>query len=316
MGARRWGIGLMVAFGAVWGLGTTGYHFAAKSALEQFRAQDPYFTSDAPQVMWNPLRIGTKIANINTLGGLPSGTTIENLTVSTPLTAPNRVRASLDGTAKMSGNLIESDSAWVEAGFHLNTRAEIRSLDGRLREFQSSRDEQTLVSLSSADLTMRNTEGAEYEMSFAGRDVIIPSLADLFADQSLNVVSSLTFDGFVEFERPISFLEDAETNPITSIDFAPMTIIWGDLDVILTGRLDIDALGDPSGRLDMSIKGWEIPMQLLADQGVINRATVPGYSTMIGGLADAEGRVTLPLILANGQIKLGPFPMGPAPRLR
>ena len=307
MGARRWVIGLGIAYATIWGLGSYGYSKLAASVLTDLSANGDLVTHDDPRWMLNPLRVGSTVTDMS----FRSGAAVENIGISTPLFAPNHVRADITGAVSIAGITQSADDQWIDVGFRLNPNAEIGSLQTQMTNAEITGRLQMAFGALMIDL--QGTDLPTYALSASGTDIQLP--AQFIDNPNLQNVELVDFDGTVTFDRVLSATDQAP-NPLQSIAFAPLQTNWGELDVTVTGDLEIDAFGIPTGRLDLSASGWQMLVQLLADAGVIDRGTVFGYSAMIGGLADENGRVNLPLIFAGGQIKLGPFPLGPAPRLR
>ncbi|OUD09146.1 hypothetical protein BVC71_10600 [Marivivens niveibacter] len=307
MGARRWVVGLGIAYATVWGLGSFGYSKLATSVLIDLTANGQVTNYDGPHWMMNPLRVGSDAADL----AFRQGGSIENIQISTPLLAPNHVRAKIDGAVSFGGITQIADELWIDVGFRYNPNAEIASVSGVIENAVVSGTFEGAIGSLTVD--MQAADLPTYTLSVSGTKIQLP--AQMINDPILRNVDLIDFDGQVTFDRVMSVTDQAP-NPLQSIEFAPLQMNWGELDVTVNGDLAIDAFGIPTGRLDLSASGWQMLVQLMADAGVIDRGTVFGYSAMIGGLADENGRVNLPLIFADGQIKLGPFPLGPAPRLR
>ena len=307
MGARRWVIGLGIAYATIWGLGNFGYSKLATSVLTNLTADGQITNYVGPHWMLNPMRVGSDATDIS----FRQGASIESIQISTPLLAPNHVRAKIDGPVSF-GNLTQiADELWIDVGFRYNPNAEIASVHGEVENAVVAGALEGAIG--SLIVDMQATDLPTYAMTVSGTDIQLP--VQVINNPILQNVDLIDFNGELTFDRVLSVTDQAP-NPLQSIAFAPLRMNWDELDVTVNGDLQIDAFGIPTGRLDLSASGWQVLVQLMADAGMIDRGTVFGYSAMIGGLADENGRVNLPLIFADGQIKLGPFPLGPAPRLR
>ncbi|MCX8508450.1 MAG: DUF2125 domain-containing protein [Rhodobacteraceae bacterium] len=95
---------------------------------------------------------------------------------------------------------------------------------------------------------------------------------------------------------------------------------WGPLGLAVTGDLEIDTGGTPSGRLDLSITGWRELLDLLTAAGVVSPDMASNLKNGLAAIATGTGtgatsEVKMPLLFDGGFMRLGPFPLGPAPRL-
>lgn len=130
-------------------------------------------------------------------------------------------------------------------------------------------------------------------------------------------VEKLHLDAFVGFDAPIDRFA-GQTRPRPEfLEIKEAGLNWGDLSFFAKGRLDlVDAT--PEGRLDLRIENWRDMMPFLAVSGAIKPEVLPTVETMLTTLAQQSGDpevLDLPLIFAGGQMRLGPLPLGPAPRL-
>jgi hypothetical protein len=110
-----------------------------------------------------------------------------------------------------------------------------------------------------------------------------------------------------------------DTHPqLTKIALADASLEWGSLK--LTGKGDIapDADGLAQGRIDWTLENWQVVPDLVVETGLVKPEIRPTVERMLQVLADQSPDpkiLSLPLILQNGRMSLGPFPLGPAPRL-
>ena len=126
----------------------------------------------------------------------------------------------------------------------------------------------------------------------------------------------LSADATVVLDRPLDRHALLPTRPlVTAVTLNSLDLTWGDLRLTGRGTLDVDARGIPTGQLDMTAKGWEAVVDLLAATGVIAPQSVQTIRTL-GGLMVSDGALTLPLTFAEGGMALGPIPLGAAPLIR
>ncbi len=148
----------------------------------------------------------------------------------------------------------------------------------------------------------------------AMRAALPPDLALPEAVTSMDVAAGLTMDRALDrhaSEQPVRLM---------AVDVTDARMTWGDLALRGTGTLTADPQGIAQGRLMLHVSGWRVLMPMLAASGVIKPEVVPTVENALTRLevTPADGgapRLELPLILRDGQMHLGPLPLGPAPRL-
>lgn len=92
---------------------------------------------------------------------------------------------------------------------------------------------------------------------------------------------------------------------------------WGSVTLTASGSLRSDPMGRAEGRIDLVIRDWRPLLPLLSQ--AIPGSTPTTLDSLMTGLAGATGTpdsLSLPLTFAEGQMRLGPLPLGPAPALR
>lgn len=107
------------------------------------------------------------------------------------------------------------------------------------------------------------------------------------------------------------------------VDSADLRI--GEIKARLTGRLDADENGYARGAMVLYTPDGHVFLSMLAESGLIPKMAAQLGGAMLRSLSNLpvkgypeppEGELRLPLTFANGQIMLGPVPLGAAPVLR
>lgn len=94
---------------------------------------------------------------------------------------------------------------------------------------------------------------------------------------------------------------------------------WGDLELAAAGALDVDATGQPSGRLTVRARNWRDILQLARASGQLSPGLIDQMETGLSVLARLSGNnqtLDIPLDLRAGRVFLGPVPIGTAPILK
>ncbi|EBA04096.1 hypothetical protein RB2150_06333 [Rhodobacterales bacterium HTCC2150] len=110
-------------------------------------------------------------------------------------------------------------------------------------------------------------------------------------------------------------VEDARPQP-TSIDLREFTALWGDLDLRMAGKLDIDRVGQADGRIVIKATNWREMLELAVNAGTIPQNIAPTIANVMETLAGMSGNkntLDVPLIFNKGRLSFGPIPLGRAP---
>lgn len=113
-------------------------------------------------------------------------------------------------------------------------------------------------------------------------------------------------------------LTGAEAFAPKAIDLRGLGLSWGALSLSASGQIIPDAAGFASGRVEVVVQNWQVLPQILIGAEVINSRMAPLVVNLLSAMARDGGdanRLTIPLLLKDGQISFGPLPLGAAPRL-
>ncbi len=130
---------------------------------------------------------------------------------------------------------------------------------------------------------------------------------------------ALTLRADVTFDRPWDrqALEARRPQP-RQIDLDRLEAHWGPMRLLSTGTLSVDEQGIPSGDLALQVEAWQEFLDVAVDTGLLHPEMRDQAARIIGMLARASGNaedLDITLGFRDGSIWIGPFPLGPAPRL-
>lgn len=132
-------------------------------------------------------------------------------------------------------------------------------------------------------------------------------------------MEALRFDGRAAFEGPLDLAALEGAKPaLIALSIRRAEAVWGGLELSFNGALRGDAEGFAEGRLDITAKNWREMLALAASSGAIPQGLADALETGLGFVAGlgGDGRtLTAPLTFDGGYAKLGPVPIGPAPRM-
>ncbi|MEZ0467406.1 DUF2125 domain-containing protein [Phaeobacter sp. SYSU ZJ3003] len=93
---------------------------------------------------------------------------------------------------------------------------------------------------------------------------------------------------------------------------------WGTLALRANGSVDVDEAGRMSGKVDIRAENWRGLLRLAERSGLLPARLRSGTERILGLLAQMHGReqdLDIALSFSDGQMFLGPLPLGTAPRI-
>lgn len=127
-------------------------------------------------------------------------------------------------------------------------------------------------------------------------------------------ISRLHVDAMFGFDRALDRHALETPAKVTKILLRQSHLAWDQMVFSLSGEVSPDAKGLTQGHLTLEMKGVDQALSLLDQTFPIEPYQRQLLGMALRGATNAQGLVTLPLTLSQGQIKLGPIPLGPAPR--
>ncbi|MCU0905829.1 MAG: DUF2125 domain-containing protein [Tabrizicola sp.] len=147
----------------------------------------------------------------------------------------------------------------------------------------------------------------------AVRAVAIP---DLPASDLPEVVDSLWGSVFLTFSAPLD-RHMGQTRPyLARVEVNQFNFAWGQLAVSAKGLIEADDTGHAAGEITVKVTNWDRLPAILVAGGVVTPEVAPTVARGMGALAAQTPEPTvlsLTLVLEDGRMSFGPFPLGPAP---
>jgi hypothetical protein len=147
----------------------------------------------------------------------------------------------------------------------------------------------------------------------AVKAVVIP---DLPASDLPEAIESLRAGVFLAFTAPLD-RHSGETGPLlTRIDISQFAFTWGQLSATAKGQVQADDQGFAAGEVTVELTNWDRLPAILVAAGVVKPELAPTIARGMQALAAQSpdlNVLTLTLVLEDGQMSFGPFPLGPAP---
>lgn len=132
-------------------------------------------------------------------------------------------------------------------------------------------------------------------------------------------IEMIKIEGAAAFDTPLDrFAFEREKPQLKALTLLPSEGTWGDLSLRMSGSMKADASGLAEGSFNIAAKNWEEMLDAAVASGAINRSLSDAMKLGLGFVAQLSGgRNTLDVVLTfeRGLTKIGPVPLGPAPRL-
>jgi hypothetical protein len=126
------------------------------------------------------------------------------------------------------------------------------------------------------------------------------------------------FDAALRLTAPLD-RHAAQSRPqLAAIALREARFAWGPMALTATGSIAAESSGHFAGRIEIVADDWPGLVGLATRLGLVAPALAPTWIEVGRALSAASptpGRVVLPLVMAGGRMSLGPFPLGPAPRI-
>jgi hypothetical protein len=132
-------------------------------------------------------------------------------------------------------------------------------------------------------------------------------------------METTALDATLAFDRPWDQNAVETGNPaLEGVTIRDLRVNWGRLDLRGRGTLQADEAGYASGRLDLRVRNWRDMLALAVNAEMISSSTARAVETGLGLLARlsaSRDTIEVPLVFEDGRTRLGPIPIGDAPRL-
>ena len=162
-------------------------------------------------------------------------------------------------------------------------------------------------------------EGADYHLGLfvAGLALPLPRVAAAIPPPP--VIEAIRLDATARLSAPPGRSAAAAPPALEALEVAEARVEWGGMRRVVTGGpVRIGRDGAPYGRLSVRVEEWPRLVEAAVATGLLPERRAPltiAAMTVIAG--DAEpGVIETELVMEGGRMRLGPIPLGPAPRLQ
>lgn len=174
------------------------------------------------------------------------------------------------------------------------------------------------VALAGLAASMLREGDAGYRVSLQA-DALARSDRAVTGSAAPEAAKALSFDSRWQFDRAWRFddLSGARPQPV-SLDLRLMEYVFGQLELKLAGKADIDDRGRLDGEITVKAVNWREILRLAREAQVLPETWSDALEdglTLLAGLAGNRETLDLPLTFRSGRMSLGPLPLGDGPRI-
>lgn len=134
-----------------------------------------------------------------------------------------------------------------------------------------------------------------------------------------DALSDVRMDMTASFNRPwnIHALDDSRPQP-RRLELKTARAQWGEMAIEATGTVDVDDEGTPEGEVSVKAEHWREMLQMAVSSDALNADVANAIEqglTLLAGFSGNRNSLNVTLTFTGGMMRLGPIPIGPAPRL-
>lgn len=244
---------------------------------------------------------------------------------------PNHIIAALPHTQtlQLPNQTLQIDSAEIKGSIVfvaqslLKQALEIDRSSFVVRALEITSDTGWKTNIKEANIATRQTPASalHYDVAISAMTITLPDSLRVLIDptrQQPTLLDALSLNSTLGFSHPWDLRAGRGATPkVRELTLNNMSVLWGDVHLQASGTLQVDPVGHPVGRLDLIATNWKNLYDLAKSNNTINpdsAITILNGLKVLAEMSEGENIIKAPLNFANGQMLLGPLPIGPAPR--
>ncbi len=317
-------------YGGYWFVGRSQIQSKLSEALVDIDAGDYDLTYDTLHTKGFPSRFDTTITNLEFNDPLTATSWVAPIFQLFALSyRPNEVIAVFPNEQTLTVNgevftLLTNDmraSGKVRANATLAFQTATIEMDYPRIQTEEGAELAMASVLAAMRLTPETTQ--TYDLFLEARSIELPEdIRRIIDPQNLQpaIIQSLRFDSDIDLSTPIE-LNGANTDPIglEAISIKEFALAWGEMSLSAIGDVTPDDSGLLNGSFSISARNWQQLLDLAVATGSIpeeRRLLIVGMAANIDETPHVPDTLTATLTITDGQMALGPIPLGAAPLLR
>lgn len=320
---------LALIYSGYWFVGARAVENGAKSQLAQMSDDGWSISYDALETRGFPSRFDTTVSDLNISAPDQSvGYASEIIQVLALSYQPNKAIVAFPPTQMMILDglpiTVNSDGLRASLGLKANTALSLDQVTAEATSVAFLLDQATLSSLNSLIASVRenSTQPNSYDTYFTFSDILWPQLilGSLPMTAGLpDTISNATFDAAVTLDKPLDRHTlpewQAEPGKLMGMELRSFSMNWGAFLISASGAFTVDQDGIPDGTITLTINDWKGLLDIAQSTGLMPAQLQFMAQSMGQTLSQGERELVLPITVQNGNLSVGTFPLGPAPRL-
>ncbi|MEL6572463.1 MAG: DUF2125 domain-containing protein [Pseudomonadota bacterium] len=160
-----------------------------------------------------------------------------------------------------------------------------------------------------------------YDVYANAQNIVLPARLAAFLTAAGGLPEALevaTVDATVVLDKRIDryTLPDWQADPgkLRGLTLRSLTVRWGELAISGDGEIAVNTVGTPDGTLTLQVTDWQRMLDIALQTGLVPQNARFMALSMGQTLSGGEADLDLPLRFQNGNMSLGPVPLGPAPK--
>jgi hypothetical protein len=319
---------LALIYGSYWVAGSYAVENGARTQLEKLR-------DDGWDVDYSALKTR----------GFPSrfDTTATDISIETPDRAfkyeaaivqtlalsyqPNRMIVAFPPTQTLSLNglpiTVKSEQLRASAGVATNTALSLDTITAEATLLTISFAPDRQIALSNVLIAMREagTLPNTYDAYASVTDIALPSALMSQIDPTSGLpttIEAAIFDASVSLDRPVDrhTVRDWSRDPaqLRNVTLRSLALTWGAFLITGDGAFTVDAAGTPDGTITITFNNWKGMLAVAQSAGMIPDQYKFMAQSIGQTLSQGEVALVLPITVQNGNLSIGPLPLGPSPK--
>lgn len=162
-----------------------------------------------------------------------------------------------------------------------------------------------------------------YDLFFDAQSISLPAPLRARLDPAGDLpplIGRVRMDAAARLDQPLDRFAGGEAPVgIEGLTLRELSATWGQISLSMIGEVTADAAGVAQGSLTLSITGWREALDMAARAGLVDEGfdvTLANMGEQLDETPQIPETLTVTLVMDQGRARLGPLPLGPAPRLR
>jgi hypothetical protein len=241
---------------------------------------------------------------------------------------PNRMIIAFPPTQTVSLNglpiTVTSEALRASAGVAANTALSLDTITAEAAHLAISIAPDRQISLSNLLIALREagTLPYTYDTYASVTDIALPSslMSQINPTSGLpTIIEAAIFDASLTLDRPLDrhTVHDWSREPaqLRGVTLRSLALTWGAFLISGDGAFTVDAAGTPDGTITIIFNDWKGMLAAAQSAGMIPDQYKFMAQSIGQTLSQGEEALVLPITVQNGNLSIGPLPLGPSPKL-